>query len=312
VAQAIELEVGPRTVRVTNPDRIYFPRLGITKADVVEYFVAVAEPILAALRERPTMLERWPKGVLPDSKLTVWKGEPGDAFYQRRVPKGAPDWVQTARVAAPDGSYDDVVCPTEAAVVAWAANLGTLRFHPATVRRADLEHPDTLPIDLDPQPGTDFREVVRVALELRALLGEVGVIGFPKTTGGRGLHVLVPIEPRWTYAEVQCAAFALGRELVRRMPEQTTIARLKKDRGERVYVDSGQMTVTSAYSIRPTPHARVSAPLTWEELPEVTPADFDVTTMPARYAAAGDPHAGLDDRRFSIEPLLEMDRCSSR
>jgi DNA ligase D-like protein (predicted polymerase) len=307
VAQAIELEVGPRTVRVTNPERIYFPRLGITKADVVDYFVAVAEPILASLRERPTMLERGPNGVLPDSKLTIWKGEPGDAFYQRRVPKGAPDWVQTARVAAPDGSYDDVVCPTEVAVVAWAANLGTLRFHPATVRRPDLEHPDRLPIDLDPQPGTDFEDVVRVALGLRGLLGELGVTGFPKTTGGRGLHVLVPIEPRWSYAEVQRAAFALGRELVRRMPRHATIARFKKDRGERVYVDCGQMTVTSAYSVRPTPHARVSAPLTWDELPGVTPADFDVRTMPARHAALGDSHAALAERSFSIEPMLEMD-----
>lgn len=307
MAQAIELAVGGRTLRVTNPERMYFPRLGITKADVVRYFVAVAEPILAALSERPTMLERWPKGVLPDSKLSIWKGEPGDAFYQRRVPRGAPDWVQTARVAAPDGSYDELVCPTELAVVAWAANLGTLRFHPATVRRPDLDHPDRLPVDLDPQPGTGFRDAVRVAVELRSLLGELGVTGFPKTTGGRGLHVLVPIEPRWNYSDVQRAAFALGRELVRRMPRHATIARLKKDRGERVYIDCGQMTVTSAYSIRPTPRACVSAPLTWDELPDVTPADFDVVTIPTRHAVLGDPHADLAELSFSIEPMLALD-----
>jgi DNA ligase D-like protein (predicted polymerase) len=302
----VELTVGERTVRVTNPDRVYFPELAITKLDVVRYFLSVADGIVAALRDRPTMFERWPRGVLPDSKLAIWQGEPGDAFYQRRVPKGAPDWVQTARIAAPDGSHDIVVCPTETAVVIWAANLGTLRFHPATVRRPALDRPDRLPIDLDPQPSTNFRDAVEVALELRALLADLDLTGFPKTSGGRGLHVLVPIEPRWTYADVQRATLALGTELVRRMPAQATIARPKKDRGERIFVDAGQMMVASAYSIRPTPHARVSAPLTWEELPDAAPEDFDVTTMPARYATIGDPHAALAERSHSLEPLLEL------
>jgi DNA ligase D-like protein (predicted polymerase) len=302
----VELTVGGRTVRLTNPDRVYFPERGITKADVVRYFLAVGDGIVAALRDRPTMFERWPRGVLPGSKLAIWQGEPGDAFYQRRVPKGAPDWVQTALVPAPDGSTDEVVCPTEAAVVAWAANLGTLRFHPATARRAALDRPDRLPIDLDPQPGTGFPEAVDVALELRALLAEHGLTGFPKTSGGRGLHVLVPIEPRWSYEEVQRATVALARELVRRMPEQATIERLKRERGVRIYVDAGQMMVASAYSIRPAPEARVSAPLDWDELRDRAPEDFDVTTMPARYAAIGDLHAALDDHAGSLAPLLEL------
>jgi DNA ligase D-like protein (predicted polymerase) len=300
----MELSVGERTVRITNPDRVYFPERGITKAEVVRYFLSVGDGITAALRDRPTMLERWPRGVLPDSKLAIWQGEPGDAFYQRRVPKGAPEWVQTALVPAPDGTSDEVVCPNETAVVIWAANLGTLRFHPATARRQALDRPDRLPIDLDPQPGTGFAEVVEVALALRELLGEHGLTGFPKTSGGRGLHVLVPIEPRWSYADVQRAMLALGTELVRRMPERATIARLKKERGARVYVDAGQMTIASAYSIRPTPEARVSAPLTWDELPDASPEDFDVTSMAARYAAVGDLHAALGERSFSIEPLL--------
>jgi DNA ligase D-like protein (predicted polymerase) len=303
----MELTVGERIVRVTNPDRVHFPERGITKADVVRYFLAVGDGIVAALYDRPTMFERWPRGVQPDSRLAIWKGSPGDAFYQRRVPKGAPEWVRTARVPAPDGTHDVVVCPTEAAVVVWAANLGTLRFHPATARRPALDRPDRLPIDLDPQPGTGFGDVVEVALELRRLLAEVGLTGFPKTTGGRGLHVLVPIEPRWTYAEVQRATMALGAELVRRMPRQATTARLKADRGARVYVDAGQMIVASAYSIRPGPDARVSAPLSWDELPGAAPEDFDVTTMPARYAEIGDPHAALTGRSHSLEPLLTRD-----
>jgi DNA ligase D-like protein (predicted polymerase) len=303
----MELTVGERTVRVTNPDRVYFPERGITKLDVVRYFLSVADGIAAALHDRPTMLERWPRGVLPGSKLAIWQGEPGDGFYQRRVPKGAPDWVRTARVPAPDGSFDEVVCPTEPAVVIWAANLGTLRFHPATARRPALDRPDRLPIDLDPQPGTGFRDAVEVAFELRALLDEVGLAGFPKTSGGRGLHVLVPIEPRWTYGDVQRASAALGAELVRRMPEQATTARLKADRGARIYVDSGQMVVASAYSIRPAPQALVSAPVGWDELAGVAPEDFDVVTVPDRYAAIGDPHATLAEHSGSLEALLARD-----
>jgi DNA ligase D-like protein (predicted polymerase) len=308
VVDALELTVdgphGARTIRVSNPDKIYFPELGITKAEVVRYFVTVGSGILRALHERPTMLERWPDGVRPGAKLTVWQGERGDAFYQRRVPKGAPDWVQTVRAVDPDGNEE--VCPTEVAVIAWAANLGTLTFHPWLARRPDLDHPDQLRIDLDPQPGTDFRDAATVAGELRALLDELGMVGYPKTSGKRGIHVYVPIKPHLTLAQVHRALIALGRELVRRMPQQVTLERFKKDRGEKVFLDHDQTAIASAYSIRPTPHARVSAPVTWDELTDVVPEDFDLRTMQARFAAIGDPHAGLDQGSYSLEPLIEM------
>jgi DNA ligase D-like protein (predicted polymerase) len=305
---AVEGPDGGRAVRVSNPDKVYFPERGITKGDVVRYFLSVADGIFGALRDRPTMFERWPAGVRPGVKLATWQGEKGQAFMQRRVPKNAPDWVQTARVVSPNGTVAHMVCPTEPAVVAWAANLGTLRFHPLPARRADLEHPDELRIDLDPQPGTDFGDAARVALALRDLFAEHGLAAFPKTSGGRGLHVYVPIEPRWTMVEVRRGVIAVGRELVRRIPDAVTINWWKEERGERIFLDYNQMTgtMTSAYSIRPTPEARVSAPLSWDELPDADPADFDVTTMPERFAAVGDPHAGLAERRFSIEPLLEL------
>jgi DNA ligase D-like protein (predicted polymerase) len=214
--------------------------------------------------------------------------------------------VKTVRVTGPDGSVIDAVCPTEIAVVAWAANLGTLTFHPWAVRRAHLDRPDQMWIDLDPQRGTAFRDAVRVALELRALLADLGVAGFPKTSGGRGAHVVVSIQPRWSIADVHRALIALGEELVRRMPRQATMERLKRDRGARVYVDCSPQTIASAYSVRPTSRAMVSAPVTWEELTEVDPKDFDVRTMPRRFAAVGDVHAKLGEQRFGIEPLLEL------
>jgi DNA ligase D-like protein (predicted polymerase) len=274
----LELDVGGRPVRISNPDKPYFP--GVTKADVVRYFLAVGDGILAAVRDRPTMLERWPGGMA------------GRAIFQRR-PRDAPAWVR----AEPDGVY-----PTELAVIAWAASLGTLRFHPSPVRADDLAHPDELRIDLDPQPGTGFREAVRVASELRGLLDEHGLRGYPKTSGGRGVHVTVPIAPRWSWEEVARAQEALARELVRRMPEHATAERLKRDRGPRVYVDHGQFLVAAAYSIRPVAAATVSAPVTWEELESAAPEDFDVRTMPARFAALGDVHAAA--RACSLEGLL--------
>lgn len=297
---------GPRTVRVSHPERVYFPELGVMKADVVRYFVSVGAGVLAALHERPTTLERWPAGVQPGSKLSIWKGAPGDAFFQRRVPRGAPTWVETVRVGGPDGSVIDAVCPTEIAVVAWAANLGTLTFHPWPVRRAHLDRPDQMWIDLDPQPGTTFHDAVRVALELRALLADLGMAGLPKTSGGRGAHVVVSIQPRWSMADVHRALIALGRELVRRMPRQATMERLKRDRGARVYVDCSPQTIASAYSVRPTSRAMVSAPVTWEELTRVDPKDLDITTMPRRFAAVGDVHARLGEQRCGIERLLEL------
>jgi DNA ligase D-like protein (predicted polymerase) len=274
----LELDVGGRLVRVSNPDKPYFP--GVTKADVVRYFLAVGDGILAAVRDRPTMLERWPGGMA------------GRAIFQRR-PRDVPAWVR----AEVDGIY-----PTELATVAWAASLGTLRFHPSPVRADDPAHPDELRIDLDPQPGTGFQDAVRVALELRALLGEHGMSGYPKTSGGRGVHVTVPIAPRWSWEEVGRAQEALARELVRRMPGAATAERRKPDRGARVYVDHGQFLIAAAYSIRPVAAATVSAPVTWEELERAAPEDFDVRTMPARFAALGDLHAAA--RPSSIEGLL--------
>jgi DNA ligase D len=313
---ALELAVGERTVRISNPDKVYFPERGITKGDVVRYFVSVGDGILAALRDRPTTLERWPSGVFPGAKLSTRMDNRGDAFYQKRVPKGAPDYVETATIAFPSGRTADEVCPTELAVVAWAANLGTLTFHPWPVRRGAVDHPDQLRIDLDPQPGTDFADAVTVAGELRGLLDELGMRGWPKTSGGRGLHVYVPIEPRWTFVEARRALIALGRELARRMPDRVTINWWKEERGERIFIDYNQMardrTIASAYSVRANPRARVSTPLRWDEVGDVTPDDFDVRTMPARFAGLGHVHADLDDHAYSLETLLEWSQRDER
>jgi DNA ligase D-like protein (predicted polymerase) len=305
-----EIEVGGRTVRISNPDKVYFPERGFTKRDVVGYFCSVGAGILGALHERPTTLERWPGGVFEGAKLSTRGDNRGDAFYQKRIPKGAPDWVESTQIAFPSGRFADEVCPTELAVVAWAANLGTLTFHPWPVRRGDVDKPDQIRIDLDPQPGTDFADAARVAPHARELLHELGMEGWPKTSGGRGLHVYVPIEARWTFVEARRALIALGRELERRLPDQVTMSWWKEERGVRVFVDFNQMardrTIASAYSIRPRPKAPVSAPLRWDELDSVAPEDFDIVTMPERFAAVGDLHAGLREHAYSIEPLLEM------
>jgi DNA ligase D len=310
VAEAIELTVGERTVRVSNPSKPYFADKGITKGDVVQYFLSVGDGILGALRDRPTTLERWPAGVFAGAKLSTRADSRGDAFYQKRVPKGAPDYVQTARITFPSGRPADEVCPTELAVVAWAVNLGTLTFHPWPVRRPEVDQPDQLRVDLDPQPGTSFADAVVVAHELRALLDEFGMAGFPKTSGGRGLHVYVPVEPRWTFVEARRALIALARELARRMPDRVTVNWWKEERGERIFIDFNQMardrTIACAYSIRPTARALVSAPLAWDELDDVAPEDFDVHTMPARFAKVGDLHAGVAEQAYSLEPLLEL------
>jgi DNA ligase D len=310
VADAVEFEVGEHTVRVSSPDKPYFPELGITKSDVVRYFLAVGDGILGALRDRPTTLERWPGGVFEGAKLSTRADNRGDAFYQKRVPKGAPSFVETARITFPSGRPADEVCPTALAVVVWAVNLGTLTFHPWPVRRPEVDHPDQLRIDLDPQPGTDFRDAVRVAYELRELLASLGMEGFPKTSGGRGLHVYVPIEPKWTFVEARRAVIALGRELARRRPDEVTMSWWKEERGERIFIDFNQMardrTIACAYSIRPTPRAQVSAPLTWDELADANPADFTVLTMPDRFASVGDLHAEVAKKAFSLDPLLEL------
>ncbi|WP_433384865.1 DNA polymerase domain-containing protein [Micromonospora sp. KLBMP9576] len=307
---AEEIQVGRRLVRVSSPDKPYFPQLGLTKLDVVRYFLAVGDGILRALRDRPTMLERWPRGVFDGARIGTRQDNRGDAFYQKRLPAGAPEWVRTAHLTFPSGRTADEVAPSELAVVIWAANLGTLRFHPWPVCATDVERPDQLRIDLDPMPGVGFDQVVPVAHEVRAFLAELGLTCYPKTTGGRGLHVYLSIEPRWSFGDCRRAVLAIGREMQRRLPEVVTTTWWREQRDRPVFVDYNQMsrdhTMASAYSIRPTPAALVSAPLDWSELDAARPEDFTVTTMPARFAERGDPHAGLDDRRFSLEPLLEL------
>ncbi len=307
---AVELAVGERTVRISNPDRVYFPVRGWTKLDVVNYYVAVGDGILRALHDRPTTLERWPSGVREGVKMATRTDRRGDAFYQKRVPSGAPDYVRTARIAFPSGRSADEVAPSEIAVVAWAANLGTITFHPWPVRAADVDHPDQLRIDLDPQPGTDFADAVRVAGAVRELLDELGMEGYPKTSGGRGVHVFVPIAPEWTFTEVRRAVIAFGREVERRMPDQVTMNWWKEERGRRIFIDYNQMardrTMASAYSLRPNAQATVSTPVRWDELEAARPDDFDLATVPARFAELGDLHAPADTRAFRIDALLEM------
>lgn len=310
---AVELQIGGRTVRVSSPDRVYFVDRGLTKLDVVRYFVAVGDGILAALLHRPTTLERWPRGFFPEAKRATRMDPRGDAFYQKRVPAGAPPYVETSRITFPSGRVADEVAPTELAVVAWAANLGTLTFHPWPVTRDDVEHPDQLRIDLDPQPGTSYEDAAFVAPHLRTLLAEHGLVGQPKTSGGRGLHVFVPIEPRWTFTQARRAAIALGRELERRLPNRVTTTWWKEERGPTIFVDYNQMardrTIASAYSVRANARATVSAPVTWDEVSDVRPDDFDVLTMPARFAAVGDLFAPLvagGSPRYSLESVLEL------
>ena len=298
MSDAVEIEVDGRTVRVSHPDKVYFPERGFTKGDVARYLVTVGPGVLRALRDRPTTLERFPEGV------------EGESFFQKRVPKYHPDWIPTARIEFPSGRSADEMAPDTVAAVVWAANLGTLTFHPWPVRRQDVDHPDEMRIDLDPQPGTDYTDAARAAHELRALLGEFGLAGWPKTSGGRGLHVFVPVLPRWTFTEVRRCVIALGRELERRMPGEVTMNWWKEERGERVFVDYNQTardrTIAGAYSVRPRPRATVSAPLTWDEVTDARPEDFDLATMPARWERLGDVHAAMDDERHDLTPLLEL------
>ena len=310
---ATEIDADGRSVRVTNPDRVIYPATEstaeVTKLMVVEFYLAVAPGIMRALDHRPTTLERWPKGVHEGVKLSTRGGDHGDAFYQKRVPKGAPEYVETATIAFPSGRFADEVCPTEPAVVAWAAQMGTLTFHPWPVRRDDVDNPDELRIDLDPQPGTGFADAARVAGVARELLEELGMRGFPKTSGNRGVHIYVRIQPRWSFTDVRHAAIAFGRQLERRTPGVTT-KWWKEERGDNVFVDYNQnsrdRTIASAYSLRAIPGAPVSTPVTWDELPQVDPRAFNLHTVPARFAAVGDPHAAIDDEQYSIEPLLSL------
>ncbi|PXY28197.1 DNA polymerase domain-containing protein [Prauserella muralis] len=295
--EAVEYRVDERVVRVSNPDKVYFPERGITKRQLVEYYLSVSEPLLRAVGERPTTLKRYVDGVT------------GEPFYAKRVPKGAPDWVERVRITFPSGRPAEEVCPTEPAVLAWAANLGTFDFHPWPVRRADVDRPDELRIDVDPPETAGFAAAVRVAGVVREVLADAGLVGYPKTSGGRGVHVLVRIRPEWDFVAVRHAVIALGREVERRAPGEATVAWWKEERAGRVFLDYNQAardrTIASAWSVRGTPRATVSMPVTWEHLPQVEPEDFDLLTAPGLLTAYGDPHGELDGQAFGIEPLLE-------
>jgi DNA ligase D len=296
----VEVDVEGRTIKVTNPDRVYFPAIGATKLDVLNYYVSVGEGIVRALYERPCMLHRYPDGV---------QGVEGEKIYQKRIPKGAPDWVQTAEVSFPSGRNADELCVTELASVAWAVQMSTVEFHPWHTRRDEVESPDELRVDLDPQPGTGFAEAKRVAGIVHEVLDELGAAGWPKTSGNRGVHIYVRIKPDYGFREVRRAALAFAREVERRAPDLVTTAWWKEERGERVFVDFNQnakdRTIAAAYSLRGFALAPASAPVTWDELPDVETEDFTINTLPKRFAKLGDVHAGIDDAVFAIEPLLE-------
>jgi DNA ligase D len=293
----VEIQVGERLVKVTNPDKVFFSTHGETKLDLVQYYLAVGEGIVRALFERPTQLKRHPDGA------------EGEAIYQKRVPEKRPEWIETATVRFPSGRSADELCVTELAHVAWAANLGTLDFHPWPSRRRDVEHPDELRIDIDPQPGTGFRDAKQVAAVVREALDELGFTGWPKTSGNRGIHVACRIEPNWGFTEVRRCALAFAREIERRAPKHVTTAWWKEERGERVFIDYNQnardRTIASAYSVRARPDATVSAPVGWDELPDVETEDFTMRTMPARFAERGDVQAGIDDAVCDLRKLQE-------
>ena len=296
---AVEVEVDDKVVRISNPDRVYFPARGETKLDLVEYYLSVGDGIVNALRERPCMLHRFPDGVA------------GEKVHQKRVPRGAPPWLETVRVKFPRyDRYADELCVTELASVIWAVQMSTVEFHPWNSRREDTEKPDEWRIDLDPMPECPFDDVRRVAHVAHEVLDELGAVGWPKTSGGNGLHVYVRIEPDWGFQDVRRAALAFAREVERRAPDLVTTTWWRKDRDPRkLFVDYNQNTrdhtIASAYSVRGNPEATVSTPIRWDEVDDVAPRELTIATVPKRYTQLGDLHAGIDDAVFDLSPLLE-------
>jgi DNA ligase D len=296
---AVELEVGGRTVRLSSPDRVYFSARGETKLDLARYYMSVGDGIVRALRERPCMLHRFPSGV------------DGDKVHQKRIPSGAPDWVQTVRLTFPRyGRHADELCVTELASVIWAVQMSTVEFHPWNSRRADVERPDEWRIDIDPMPECPFSAVRRVAEVAHEVLDELGITGWPKTSGGSGIHVYVRVQPRWGFGDVRRAALAFAREVERRAGEQATTTWWRKDRDPtKAFVDYNQNardhTIACAYSVRGVVEGTVSTPIAWDEIPDVDPRELTIATVPDRFARLGDLHAGIDDHAFSLEPLLE-------
>ena len=298
VTERVELEVGDRTVWLSNPDRVYFSARGETKLDLARYYLSVADGIVNALYHRPCMLHRFPDGV------------DGAKVHQKRLPRGAPPWVETVRVHFPRYDRDaDELCVAHPADVIWAVQMSTVEFHPWNSRRDDVESPDEWRIDLDPMPLASFADVRRCAAVVHEVLDELGAVGYPKTSGGHGLHVYVRIPPTHGFAEVRRAAWAFAREVERRSGGGVDTTWWRKDRDPAaVFVDYNQNardhTIASAYSVRGTPHGLVSAPLTWAEIDEAEPADFTLATMPGRFARVGDLHADIDDHPFALDPLL--------
>jgi DNA ligase D-like protein (predicted polymerase) len=291
------LEIGGRKVAISHPEKVLFPKPGHTKLDLVRYYLAVAEGALRGAGGRPNMMVRYPDGV------------GGEFFYQKRAPQSRPGWLEVVELKFPSGRSAEELVPREAAALAWMANLGCLELHPHPVRAEDLEHPDELRVDLDPVPGVKWPQVREVAQLVHHVLKEISLTGWPKTSGKRGLHIYVRIERRWSFDEVRRAALALAREVERRAPELATSKWWKEER-HGVFIDYNQnakdRTIASAYSVRPTGDATVSAPLTWEEAESCEPGDFTLASMPRRFARVGDRHAGIDERAGSIEPLLEL------
>lgn len=292
------LSLDGREVRITNPDKLYFSsQVKVSKLDLVRYYLSVAPGAIAGIRDRPIVLKRFVNGA------------EGEAFYQKRAPAQRPPWLRTVTLSFPSGRTAEEIVVDDPAGLAWIVNLGCIELHPHPVRASDLEHPDELRIDLDPVPGISWADVRRVALEVKSLLEELGLRGWPKTSGSRGMHVNVRIEPRWTFTEVRRAAIALSRAVERRAPALASSKWWKEER-HGVFLDYNQnakdRTTCSAYSVRPVPDARVSAPLHWHEVPDCDPADFTIFTIPERFAKIGDPHAAMDDAAGSLEKLLEL------
>lgn len=296
---AVELDVGTRTVRISHPDRVYFPARGETKLDLVRYYLSVGDGIVRALRDRPCMMHRYPSGIA------------GEKVHQKRVPQGAPAWLETVRVEFPRyHRHADELCVTELASVVWAVQMSTVEFHPWNSRRADTERPDEWRIDLDPMPRCGFDRVRRVAHVAHEVLDELGMIGWPKTSGGDGLHIYVRIEPRWGFSDVRRAALAFAREVERRAPKDVTTAWWRKDRDPtKLFVDYNQNardhTIASAYSVRGVPEALVSTPISWDEVDDVEPRECTIATVPGRFADLGDLHQDIDATAYSLDTLLE-------
>jgi bifunctional non-homologous end joining protein LigD len=293
------IDVAGREVRLSNPGKVFFPKPKFTKLELAEYYISVEEAAVNQLRERPGTMKRFVEGV------------GGDFFFQKRVPKGAPDWLQTATFTFPSGRTATELVVNDAAHLVWAVNLGVVDFNPHPVRRDDLDHPDELRVDLDPMPGVRWNTVRKVAMCVKDVLEEHGVIGFPKTSGSRGIHVNVRIERRWDYIEVRRAALALAREVERRLPRNATSKWWKEER-HGVFVDYNQnardRTIASGYSVRPVPDARVCCPIEWDEVPDVDPRELRLDTVPKRFRKKGDPAADIDEHAGSLDQLLELAR----